>query len=177
MNRASGEFDKLVKLKWLLNEIRDQCKDMWNLGDKVTIDEMMIQYKVKYCLIRQYMPKKPTKWRIKIWCFTDSVSRYVWTFEVYCGANKRVPGIKGSKPGEAMQGVNVVHGLLVGSENRDYIVVIDNFFSSVPLFVDLLGKGTYATGTVKANRIGLSTALAKKSLYAKCTQRNLEWRM
>lgn len=61
-----------------------------------------------------------------------------------------------------MQGANEVHGLLVGLENRDYIVVTDNFFSSVPLFVDLLGKGTYATSTVRANHIGLPTALAKK---------------
>jgi hypothetical protein len=76
-----------------------------------------------------------------------------------------------------MQGANVVHGLLVGLENRGHIVVMDNFFSSIPLFVDLLEKGTYATGTVRANRIGLPTALAKKSLYAKCTQGHLEWRM
>ena len=76
-----------------------------------------------------------------------------------------------------MQGANVMHGLLVGLENRGHIVVLDNFFSSIPLFVDLLGKDTYATGTVKANRIGLPTALAKKSLYAKCTQGHLKWRM
>ena len=46
-------------------------------------------------------------------------------------------------------------------------MVMDNFFSSVPLFMELLGKDTFATGTVRANRIGLPTALAKKSLYAK----------
>ena len=63
--------------------------------------------------------------------------------------------------------VNVVHRLLDELENRGHIVITDNFFSSVPLFMDLLGKDTYATGTVRANRIGLSTALAKKSLYIK----------
>ena len=76
-----------------------------------------------------------------------------------------------------MQGANVVHRLLVGLENRGHMVVLDNFFSSISLFVDLLGKGTYTTRTVRANRIGLPTALAKKSLYAKCTQGHLEWRM
>ena len=78
---------------------------MWNLGDKVTIDEMMVQYKDNYCLIHQYMPKKPTKWRIKVWCLTDSVSRYVWALEVYCGTNKGVPGIKGSKNGRLCKGL------------------------------------------------------------------------
>jgi hypothetical protein len=43
--------------------------------------------------------------------------------------------------------------------------------------VDLLGNGTYATDTVRTNRIGFPTALAKKSLYAKCTQGHLEWKM
>ena len=123
------------------------------------------------------MPKKPTKWGIKVWCLTESVSRYVWTFEVNCGPNKGVPGIKGSKKGEAMQGANVVQGLLVGLENRGHIVVLDKFFSSISLFVDLLEKGTYVTGMVRANRIGLPTALAKKSLYIKCTQGHLEWRI
>ena len=137
---------------------------MWNLGDKVTIDEMMIQYKGKYCGIRQYMPKKPTKWGIKVWCLTDSQARYVWTFEVYCGANKGVPGIKGSKRGESKQGANMVHGLLCGLENRGHRVVMDHFFSSVLLFMDLLNKGTYATDTVRTDHIGLPTALAKKSL-------------
>jgi len=65
-DRSNVKFDKLVKLRWLLDEIRNKCKDMWNLEDKVIIDEMMVQYKDKYCLIRQYMLKKPTKWRIKI---------------------------------------------------------------------------------------------------------------
>ena len=42
-NQLNVEFDKLIKLRWFLDEIRDRCKDMWNLGDKVTIDEMMVQ--------------------------------------------------------------------------------------------------------------------------------------
>ena len=40
---SNGDFDKLVKLRWLLDEIRDRCKEMWNLEDKVTVDEIMIQ--------------------------------------------------------------------------------------------------------------------------------------
>jgi hypothetical protein len=59
----------------------------------------------------------------------------------------------------------VIHGLLQGLENRGHIVVMNNFFSSVPLFMDILGKDTYATGTVRTNRIGLPTALEKNSLY------------
>ena len=38
---------------------------MWNLDDKVTIDEIMIQYKSKYCFIRQYMPKNQLNRELK----------------------------------------------------------------------------------------------------------------
>jgi hypothetical protein len=31
------------------------------------------------------MPKKPQKWRIKIWCLAVSVSKYVYNFDIYCG--------------------------------------------------------------------------------------------
>jgi len=48
---SNVEFDKLVKSKWLFEEIRYQCKDMLNMGDKVTIDKVMIQYKSKHCNI------------------------------------------------------------------------------------------------------------------------------
>ena len=60
----------------------------------------------------------------------------MWTFDVYCGANKGVPEIKGSKKGDAKQGV--VYGLLEGLENRRHIVVMDNFF-----FFSALIHGTF----------------------------------
>jgi hypothetical protein len=88
--------------------------------------------------------------------------------------NKGVPVIKGFKNGEANQRANVLHALLEGLENRGHIVIMDNFFSSVPLFMELLGKCTYAMGTVKANHVGLPTAGTKKSLYAKSLQGHLE---
>jgi hypothetical protein len=33
-----------------------------------------------------------------------------------------------------------------------HIVTTDNFFTSVPLYLDLLDKGIMATGTLRANR-------------------------
>jgi hypothetical protein len=31
-----------------------------------TVDDMMVRYKGKYCPARQYMPKKPIKWGLKL---------------------------------------------------------------------------------------------------------------
>lgn len=84
------------------------------------------------------------------------------TFEIYCGANNGVSGIKGSKKSEAMQGANVVHELLRGLENKGHMVIMNNFILS---------------DTVWADRIGLPMALATNFIYTKCIQCHLKWRM
>lgn len=57
---------------------RDRSKEQRNLGDKTTADEMMVCG--KYCAIRSYLPNKPNKWGIKVWCLTDAVGKYAWTW-------------------------------------------------------------------------------------------------
>jgi hypothetical protein len=125
----------------------------------LTIDEMMVRYKGSYCPIRQYMPKKPEKWGIKFWVLADSVSKFIYCFEVYCGKNLeaevRVP-IPSSAIGAAY---GVVMKLLEGLEEKEHCVVMDNYFCSIPLFKDLLAKGIHATGTVRCNRVGLPSHL------------------
>jgi hypothetical protein len=51
----------------------------------MTVDEAMLTYKVKYCRIRQYLPKKLIRFGIKIWATADTLSKYLWDFEIYCG--------------------------------------------------------------------------------------------
>jgi hypothetical protein len=78
-------FDKLGQVRWLVNAIQDSCKRVWKLGRFYTIDERMIRYKGMYCPLRQYMPQKPQKWGIKVWCLACSVTKFVWNFTIYCG--------------------------------------------------------------------------------------------
>lgn len=77
IERSSPTFDKYAKTQWLIDEIRNKSVENWNLGKFVTVDKMMVMYKGKYCSIRQYLPNKPVKWGVKIWCLADSVSKYV----------------------------------------------------------------------------------------------------
>jgi hypothetical protein len=80
-------YNKLRQVRWLINEIRNACKREWSLGKFLTIDEMMVRYKGSYCPIQQYMSKKPEKWGIKFWVLADSVSKFIYCFEIYCGKN------------------------------------------------------------------------------------------
>lgn len=78
------------QVHWLVNDVRNSFKSNWKLGKYLIVDEMMIRYKGLYCPARQYMPKKPKKWSIKVWCLADSRSKYVFTFDIYCGAHTNV---------------------------------------------------------------------------------------
>jgi hypothetical protein len=69
----------------LIDVIRRACKSAWQLGAYCTIDELMVCYKGSYCPIWQYLPMKPEKWGIKIWCLADSITKYVYNFDVYMG--------------------------------------------------------------------------------------------
>jgi hypothetical protein len=75
----------MLQVRWLVDDIRRACMREYSLGKYVTVDEMMIRYKGSYCPVRQYMPNKPEKWGIKVWCVADSTSKIVYNFEIYCG--------------------------------------------------------------------------------------------
>lgn len=87
-NRMSPLYNKVGKVKWLVNDLRAKFQYNFNLGRIITISEMMLRYKVRYCPITQYMPNKPVKLGVKVWCLTDSTSKYMWDFIVNQGACK-----------------------------------------------------------------------------------------
>lgn len=148
----------------------------WNLGQFVTVDEMMVWYKGKYCPIWQYMPNKPTKWGIKVWCVADASQKYVYDFEVYIGASVKNM-VSQAGPGEANTGYEVVLSLMSGLHGRGHMVFMDNFFTSVKLLMTMVEKGTYDTGTMRSNRKDLPQAMADKTLWARMPQGTFGWRM
>ena len=66
------------------------------------------------------------------------------SFDVYTGAE--------SEKKDKSLPHSVVMGLMEGYLDKNHVVVMDNFFTSIPLFVNLLTRSTYACGTVRANR-------------------------
>jgi hypothetical protein len=165
------------QVRWVVEKIRDNCKKVWNLGKYFTIDEMMVGYKGSYCPARQYLPNKPTKWGIKIWCLADSMTKFVYNFEVYCGRNGDDVERATTARGEPRQAHEVVLRLVEGLENRNHVMVCNNFFSSVGLFMELKNVGIYATGTMRSNRVGLPLELKNTRAFSRVPQETLEWRM
>jgi hypothetical protein len=123
---------------------------------------MMVRYKRKYCPARQYMPKKPIKWGLKLWCLACATSKFIYNFDVYC--RKNTPTVPPSNQFGLRTYTNIAKGVVLkmvdGMENKRHIVVIDNYFISVDLFTKLLDRGTYTIGIVRNNCIGLLLELA-----------------
>jgi hypothetical protein len=185
MDRGSTIYDKLHKVRWLVDEVRDHFKAMWTPNQQLIVDECMVMYKGQYCPIRQYMPLKPVRFGIKVWAAADALSKYLWNFEIYCGKGGNPHDVDNeseeesdsrsssdvdmeqSGKGEGLQGKNVVKSLLQDLGGRGHIVTTDNFFTSVPLFLDLLDSGIMATGTLRANRKYVPQTMFAKSVTRK----------
>ena len=116
------------------------------------------------------MPNKPEKWDLKVWCLACYTAKYVWNFEVYCGKETPPPQpghaqdipnptILLVRRGEPQLAHNVVLKMVEGLANMRHLVVMDNFFSSIGLFMDLLGMEFYALGIVRPNHVGLPLEL------------------
>ena len=137
--------DKLYKLRPLLDTLNRNFKENFDPGQHQAVDETMIKFTERSTVI-QYSPIKPIKRGYKAWVRADS-SGYVCKFEIYTGK-------KGNSP-ETNLGPRVVKDLTEELTGKNHQVYFDNFFTSVPLMIELRRKNIFACGTVRKKRRGL----------------------
>lgn len=106
-------------------------------------DEAMIPFQGRSSM-KQYLPKKPVKRGIKVWCQADSSNGYVHRYDVYTGQSW-------NDSGETGLGAMVVKNLSSHLKGKYHHLYCDNYFTSPHLFLALLKDGIYACGTVRAN--------------------------
>ncbi|CAG4938221.1 unnamed protein product [Parnassius apollo] len=82
-SRQSPNFDKLYKIRPLLNIIQKNFRANYKPSEKVAVDESMIKFKGRSSL-KQYMPKKPIKRGYKVW-MKCAESGYCLDFQLYTG--------------------------------------------------------------------------------------------
>ena len=89
------------------------------------------------------MPKKPTKWGIKVWVCADAKTAYITTFSIYTGKTNDI--------GKGLA-YRVVMNLLQDYLGKHYKVYFDNFYTSPTLVADLRSNRIYSSGTCRTNR-------------------------
>ena len=142
--RGQDGHDPLYKIRPIIDILSVRFQLLYNPSRELSVDESMIGTKCRVPFL-QYMPKKPTKWGIKVWVCADSKTAYVTRFFIYTGKDND------DNSGKQLA-YRVVMKLLEPYLGKHHKVYFDNFYTSPQLCADLLKKKTYSSGTVRANR-------------------------
>lgn len=148
--RDSPKYDKLYKVRPLLDILTDTYKNSLKPSKNQSIDESMIRFKGR-SMLKQYMPNKPVKRGYKVWTRAEE-SGYICQFQIYTG--------KVGQIAETNLGRRVVEDLTRDLVGKGYHIYFDNFFNSVELQKSLQTAMIYACGTVRKGRKHLPTDIA-----------------
>lgn len=74
-------LDKLAPIRKIFEHFVQRCKESYSIGEYSTVDEMLESFRGR-CQFRQYMPKKPARYGIKIFSLVDSRMFYTSNMEV-----------------------------------------------------------------------------------------------
>lgn len=131
------------------SDLADKFQYFFNPDQYVDVDEMCIFFKGRH-RCRVYNPNKPNKYHLKAFCFNDSDTGYTINFYMYRGKEEQ-------RPPDVTATSWPVLKLLEGRrwEYRNFILGLDNWYTSVPLARSLLQRGIHVVGTIKTNRSGL----------------------
>lgn len=154
--RKKGEegYDPLFKVRSLIDHLSAVFPRYYQPGRQLAVDEMMIGTRCRISFL-QYLPKKPVKFGIKVFVNSESKTGYVLTFQIYTG--------KVTSAAPKSVGHRVVLDLLGPYLGKGHWLFTDNYYTSPELLLDLLAKGTYATGTVRQNRVNFPEVLKSEN--------------
>jgi len=166
--RGTASYDKVYKVRPLLNKLNEEFAGQCVSTSSQSIDEAMILFKGRSTL-KQYMPMKPTKRGYKAWVRADAATGYMFQCEIYTGKTT-------DDSSETDLGGRVVTSLtrsLTQCNLQDIHIAFDNFFASFDLMQKLYNDGIYATSTVRPMRKNLPD-IAREKL--KLQRGEFEWR-
>ena len=145
-DKNSPDYDKLFKIRKLIDLLLPRLSEVYNPERNLAIDETLVKFKGKI-YFRQFIPIKPGRFGIKCFTLAESSSGYVLVSKIYTGKEQGVQ--------QKDLGRRVVMDLMEKFLDKGYVLFMDNYYSSVPLFQELSSRGTLACGTVRSNRKGL----------------------
>ena len=67
--------------------------------------------------------------------------------------------------------------LMEGNQRKAHCIVMDNYFTSVGIFEELLQNETYAIGTIRTNHIGIPQQFKNTRDFNHAPQGTLLWKM
>ena len=156
---TSPNFDRLHKVRPLVEMVKDNCLKQYHPSRHNSIDEAMVGFKGRIGF-KQYLPAKPTKRGYKVWCRADSCNGYLCDFNIYTGKNSTSQSL----PNNLNQGGMVVQELSSQLAGKGYFLFFDNFFSSISLLEHLQQNSLFCCCTTRSDRRRFPPELKKLRL-------------
>ena len=138
--------DKFTKFRPILDQFNKVCSKI-DKEEKCSVDENTIPYKGKKSKLRQYNPKKPKKWGLKLFMICTGEFGIIIGTQLYGG--------KGSITGKEglLKSSQVVYDLArVLPDDKNFKIAYDNWFSSPLLFEKLQQRGIQSVATIQLSR-------------------------
>ncbi|ETP27546.1 hypothetical protein F442_23177 [Phytophthora nicotianae P10297] len=147
--------DKLWKLRPVVDKIQERFLMGWSLPAIFSFDEDVLPATSKRNTTRMFMADKPHRYGSKLFMVCDAKTAYCHRFEVYVGKRASAAGPDTSvdyKTGAAAV-VRTLKVILAQARHMWHTVVIDRYYSSVDLAIELLSLKVYVIGTIMTNRL------------------------
>lgn len=139
------KIDRLAPIRECFQRFNENCQKCYSPGENITLDEMLIAFRGK-CVFRQYNPKKPARYGIKIFSLVDSRIFYTYNMEIYAGTQPEGPFSLSN------QSVEVVKRLVRPVSGSGRNVTLDNWFCNYSLLNDLREIKLSLVGTLRSNK-------------------------
>ena len=157
-NEAPPQCPAVVQRVWpMVQTLRQSFETILRPGSLVTIDESIVAYKGRHAAV-QFFPQKPIRFGIKFWTVVDCRTLWITTFDVFGGKGAAVEDDE-DEPADS-DGTDTDQLVLrlvdrvpkLGHHGRR-VYIVDNFFTSIKLFIRLKDLGAGAMGTVRPRRL------------------------
>jgi len=163
--KGSNNYSKIYKIKKFIEISIANFQKNYKFGRRGSIDETMVKFKGRSSL-KQYLPAKPIKRGYKIWSLCDSITGYLFNCRIYLGKEDVVDN-------ETLLGERVVLTLIDGHNFEGKHLYFDNFFTSFSLLEKLKLQRISATGTIRADRVGIPSQFALKEKMERCEYKSI----
>lgn len=152
-NEDNTQNNRLHKVQSLVVKVVHNFQTVLGPGEMVCIDESLIPFRGRV-IMRQYLKGKRHKYGIKIFKLCCN-GGYTYNIEIYAGKNldknRNTPS-------------SVVMKLAEPLLDSGRTLITDNWYTSLPLAVQLLNRQTHLIGTLKKNRKGIPREVTNKKL-------------
>ena len=139
--------DRLHKLRPFLEMARDQCKQVYQPGEYLSIDESLVLFKGRLHF-KQYIRTKQACFGVKLYELTTS-NGITLDLLVYCGKRMFYNDDEHSDM-PTTEWIPVV--LMEPFLNKGHILHPNNYYTSPSLTTHLLENSTHLFGTIRSNR-------------------------